>query len=345
MSIQTHKALILEAKQGKLLVGNRCTPSPQSGQLLVKVFATSLNPLDWKIHKHGRIIEEFPAVLGSAIAGEVEEVGEGVTTFVKGERVFCQGIFVPDGGSFQQFTLTTAATTAKIPANVSFEEAATIPVALTAAYVGLYNDKPFGAGLASPLVGEANRGKYSGKPLVVLGGGSSVGEYGIQLAKLSGFSPIIVTASSKHTEHLHYLGATAVIDRNESFSNIIAKVKSLTSKPIDIVYDAVSTPDTQQMAHDLLAPSGTFLTVGELGITKADDRNHVRVIGVLQFPKNTVLLRGLYTHVTQALEEGSLKPNRFEVLPGGLEAIIDGLDRMEKNQVSGVKLVALPWGA
>ncbi|KAG5637953.1 hypothetical protein H0H81_002481 [Sphagnurus paluster] len=320
MSIQTHKALILEAKQGKLLVGNRCTPSPQSGQLLVKVFATSLNPLDWKIHKHGRIIEEFPAVLGSAIAGEVEEVGEGVTTFVKGERV-------------------------QIPANVSFEEAATIPVALTAAYVGLYNDKPFGAGLASPLVGEANRGKYSGKPLVVLGGGSSVGEYGIQLAKLSGFSPIIVTASSKHTEHLHYLGATAVIDRNESFSNIIAKVKSLTSKPIDIVYDAVSTPDTQQMAHDLLAPSGTFLTVGELGITKADDRNHVRVIGVLQFPKNTVLLRGLYTHVTQALEEGSLKPNRFEVLPGGLEAIIDGLDRMEKNQVSGVKLVALPWGA
>lgn len=84
----TQKALLLEAKQGKYVVGNRDIPKPGPGQLLVKVQATGLNPVDWKIQKYGIIIQEFPAVIGSDAAGDVEEVGAGVTNVSKGDRVY-----------------------------------------------------------------------------------------------------------------------------------------------------------------------------------------------------------------------------------------------------------------
>ncbi|KAG6804979.1 hypothetical protein H0H87_005355 [Tephrocybe sp. NHM501043] len=119
MSGTTQKALLLESKQGKFVVGSRAIPKPGPGQLLVKVLATGLNPVDWKIQKYGIFITEFPAVLGTDIAGEVESIGEGVTAFKAGDRVytiflFAQGTFESNSASFQQYTITYAATTAKV---------------------------------------------------------------------------------------------------------------------------------------------------------------------------------------------------------------------------------------
>ena len=81
------KALLVLAKFADFVVGSRAIPKPGPGELLVKIRSTSLNPVDWKIHKYGIFVEEFPAVLGSDLAGDVVEVGEGVTTFAKGDRV------------------------------------------------------------------------------------------------------------------------------------------------------------------------------------------------------------------------------------------------------------------
>jgi len=88
MSGNTQKAFLLESKQGKFVVDTRPIPKPGPGELLVKVLATSLNPVDWKIQKYGAFINDFPAVLGTDGAGEVQEVGEGVTTFSKGDKVY-----------------------------------------------------------------------------------------------------------------------------------------------------------------------------------------------------------------------------------------------------------------
>jgi len=344
MSGGTQKALFLESKQGNFVVGSRAIPKPGSGELLVKLRATSLNPVDWKIQKYGFFITEFPAVLGTDGAGEVEEVGEGVDTFSKGDRVFFQGTFDNNGGTFQQYTIATAATTSKIPSKLSFEEVSTIPVAFTAAYVGLYNHKPYGLELVWPLE-SADRGKYSGTPIVVLGGASSVGQYVIQLAKVSGFSPIITTASVKHTDYLKSLGATNVLDRNLSVESLKAAIKKLTNAPVEIVYDAISSKETQQTGHDLLVPGGRLVTVLNLMIAKSEEIIHVHVLGILRLPQNQVLLTALYSRFAQLLEEKAIIPNRFEVLPDGLQGIVGGLQRLQNDQVSGIKLVALPWGA
>ncbi|KAF8072226.1 chaperonin 10-like protein [Lyophyllum atratum] len=340
----TQKALLLESKQGRFVVDTRPIPKPGPDELLVKVLATALNPVDWKIQKYGAFINDFPAVLGTDGAGEVQEVGEGVTAFSKGDKVVFQGTFDSDEATFQQFTITDAATTAKIPATLSVEEASTIPVALTAAYVGLYNSKPYGLELAWPL-DPSNRGKYSGTPIVILGGASSVGQYAIQLAKLSGFSPIIATASPKHTDYLKSLGATHILDRNLPTASLQASINKLTNAPITIVYDAISSKTTQQTGHDLLVPGGHLITVLNLAITKSEEIGHIQVGGILRLPQNQVLLRALYGKMTGLFEEGAIKPNRYEVLPEGLQGIVGGLQRLQEDKVSGVKLVALPWGA
>ena len=87
MAPLTQKALILDAKLGKFSVDIVQVPKSGSGEILIKVKAAALNPVDWKIHKYGFLVEKFPAILGTDIAGDVEEIGEGVTEFQKGDRV------------------------------------------------------------------------------------------------------------------------------------------------------------------------------------------------------------------------------------------------------------------
>jgi NADPH:quinone reductase-like Zn-dependent oxidoreductase len=87
MAPLTQKALILDAKLGNFTVGTAPVAKPGSGEILVKVKAAALNPVDWKVQKYGIVVEKFPAILGFDIAGDVEEIGEGVTELRKGDRV------------------------------------------------------------------------------------------------------------------------------------------------------------------------------------------------------------------------------------------------------------------
>lgn len=82
-----HQALFLQSKFGKFAVNSNATPKPGPGELLVKVEAAGLNPVDWKIQKLGWYLEDFPVILGSDAAGVVEEVGQDVHGFAKGDRV------------------------------------------------------------------------------------------------------------------------------------------------------------------------------------------------------------------------------------------------------------------
>lgn len=90
MSAHKQKALLLESKQGRFVISERDVPTPAKGQLLVKIHAAALNPVDYKIQQTGVFIENYPAVLGVDIAGVVEQVGVGAQGFAKGDRVYVQ---------------------------------------------------------------------------------------------------------------------------------------------------------------------------------------------------------------------------------------------------------------
>ncbi|EAU83237.1 hypothetical protein CC1G_12719 [Coprinopsis cinerea okayama7 len=338
----SQKALVLDKQFGDFVLTTIPIPKPQPEEVIVKVEAAGLNPVDWKIQNYGVFVEEYPAVLGTDIAGEIVELGEKVTTVAKGDKVVLQGTYrkADESAGFQQYARADVHTLAKIPSNVTVVEAATLPVALTCAYVGLYNVDPHGLGFEPPLT--SGRGKYKDVPIVVLGGASSVGQYVLQLARASGFSPIITTASLKHTDFLKSLGATHILDRSLSTEALQAAVKEITSTPITTVYDAISSAETQKTGHELLAPGGQLLVTLPPSVEAAKEKKVLGVLGVKQLPHNVQLLRDLYAKLPELLKDGVIKPNRAETLPNGLNGIKDGLQRMKEDKVSGTKLVALP---
>lgn len=85
--IAIQKALVLNKKFGDLFIQDTEIYKPGPGEILIKIHATSLNPVDWKIQKYGAFLEDYPAILGTDVAGDIEELGEGVTEFKKGDRV------------------------------------------------------------------------------------------------------------------------------------------------------------------------------------------------------------------------------------------------------------------
>jgi len=196
-----------------------------------------------------------------------------------------------------------------------------------------------------PPVTPEGKGKYAGNPIFIGGGSSSVGQCAIQLAKLSGFSPIITTASLKHTEALKAIGATHIIDRSISASALLSEISSITKNvPIKYALDSISLPDTQQAAYDVLGHDGTLVVFITPEVKTTTKEKHILpIVGQLRDPRNIELLETLYhDNLERLLKEGDIKPNQVEVLPNGLAGIPEGLKRLEAGQVSRSKLVARP---
>lgn len=341
------KVLYLESKQGPFVVHTAPTYVPGPGEILVKVEATALNPVDWKIQAYGFFVEDYPSVLGTDGAGTVEELGEGVTGPAKGDKVLFQGYFNNTHATFQQYTIVPAEVVAKIPDNITTDEAASIPLGLATAALALYNrevEKTASVGLVAPWE-EGGAGKYKG-PFVVFGGASSVGQYAIQIARLSGFSPIIATASLHNTDLLKSLGATYVVDRKLDHDATVAEITKLAAGvPIEFVYDSISIAETQNAAIDVLAPGGHLIITlaNQLPENKTAGKTLTHVFGNVQPANNRKAGAALYSKLTELLANKSLIPNKVEILPNGLAGIPAGLERMKNNQVSGTKLIARPF--
>ncbi|CCL98621.1 uncharacterized protein FIBRA_00623 [Fibroporia radiculosa] len=320
-----HKALLLSSPKGPLVIGTNTVPNPGPGELLIKVYSASLNPVDWGIKEYDVYVKEYPVVLGMDMAGTVVELGEGVSTFKKGDRVYISGALILQ--------------CKQIPDFMSFDDAAAVPLCLATAAMGLFN-KVHGIGLFPPWE-NGGRGLYHGKPLVVVGGSSTVGQFVIQLAKLSGFSPIIATASKHNTEYLIRLGATHVIDRDMTSDMICIEIANITSEPIEVSYDAAGDPKAADLAYDLLSPGGCAVLHFRDEKKNRPDRRAAYVLGNAHRTANRNMGISLFSKLPALLEEGAIRPNRVEVLPNGLEGVVFGLERLKRG-ISSLKLIAHP---
>ncbi|THU82645.1 GroES-like protein [Dendrothele bispora CBS 962.96] len=321
------------------LLGHRDT-----GEILVKVEASALNPVDWKVQDYGLFIpdESYPAILGLDVAGEVEDVGEGVSGFKKGDRVFYNGAFKNEYAGHQQYSRAPAEIVAKIPGNITYSQASTIPAGFLAAAYGLYAKAPLGLGL-NPTVTDVKE-KFKGKAAIVIGGSTSVGQYAVQLLRYLGFSTIIVYASAHHLSYLKTLGATDLIDRKAvPFSDFDAAVKKITSTPIEVVYDAVSLADSQPAGYKALANGGKMvITLPDEIKDKVDGKELVTVFGSVHPETHREFGVTVFSKLTKWLEDEVIVPNKVEDLRGGLDGIVEGLRRLKNNEVSGIKLVSHP---
>ncbi|GJE89862.1 zinc-binding alcohol dehydrogenase family protein [Phanerochaete sordida] len=341
--MSSQKALYLLGVNDRFEVRVKSIPEPGPGEVLVEVHAAGLNPVDWKVRAQGIIVKTYPAILGLDGAGVVKRLGAGVTNFEVGDRIAFHGSF-GERAVFQQYTVADADVAVKISQNLTFDEAATLPVAVETAAFGLYNRKGSGGiELAAPWIVDG-RGKYAGEPILVVGGASAVGQQAIQFAKLSGFGPIITTGSVHNSAFLKSLGATHVLDRNSPLSELSRSIAAITSAPLKVAYDAISSPETQNAAYAALAPGGQLVHVLFDKIDdsiRTPDKYSTLAHGNSHAPEQREIARSLYANLTRLLEAGDIKPNNVQVLPDGLAGIPDGLETL-KQGVSAVKLVAHP---
>ena len=210
----TNNALWLLAKRGVPIIAEAPFPSAGALQIVVRVAAVSINPIDWILQSVGSLIFpwlRYPLVLGWDVAGEVVATGSEVTRFKIGDRVFGLAVgqdkSVNDSaeGAFQTFAILREHLASPLPPTLSFEQGATLPLALSTAACGLFQSD--GLALAPPQEAPAP----TGRTVLVWGGSTSVGSNAIQLAVAAGYE-VITTASPRNHDYVKRLGATEAFD-------------------------------------------------------------------------------------------------------------------------------------
>lgn len=346
-----HRAAFVHAKGEAPKIGDRTLGELKPDEIAIKVAATAMNPVDWKLRDYGLFLVpnwEYPVILGSDGSGSVAAVGKNVSDFSVGERVFFQsGYGNDDVSTFQEYIKLPAEIVAKTPKSISDEEAAGIVLASMAVATAFY-DKT-GRGLRAPW-DEGGKDVGKGKAVVILGGSSSVGQYAIQLARLSGFDRIITNASPSHHKYLRSLGAHIVLDRNTSGAEEFTK--ALDGKPLEFVFDTIAFEETQTLGVEILQSTSTknsrVVTVGlandkakKLGESKEPNVAIAQILGIALKPELRSIIKGLTDSLGGPdgwIAKGEFKPNRVETIKGGLEKIQEGLEK-NKQGVSGVKVV------
>jgi formyltetrahydrofolate deformylase len=197
-----------------LEVGAAGAPSAGPGQLVVRNRAVAVNPVDWIVQSVGTMAYRWlshPAVLGEDVAGEVVEVGDGVTRFRVGDRVVGLAVGTekdrdrPAEGGFQLLTVLSEQLTAPLPAGMDEARAVVLPLTLSTAATALFEQRHLG--LRLPGAGE-------GGTVLVWGAGTAVGGNAVQLARAAGYE-VVATASPRTADLVRDLGATEVLDRTD----------------------------------------------------------------------------------------------------------------------------------
>lgn len=247
-------------------------------QIKVRLRAAGVNPVDTKQRARGILVAgNLPAVLGCDGAGEVAAVGEGVTRFRVGDRVwFCNGGLGAEAGNYAEYTVLDERWAAAMPRTLDFEQAAAAPLVLITAWGMLYD-----------------RGRLqSGQTVLIHAGAGGVGHVALQLAKLQG-ARVLTTVGSAGNAHLaRQWGADEVIDyRNLDF---VRAVNELTSGiGADVVVDTVG-PEIFKRSIECTAHFGDLVTLldpGAISLAEARIRN-LRIGFELML---TPMLRGLDT--------------------------------------------------
>lgn len=136
----TFKAATFAAPGARHIIADVSLPALESGEVAIKVTATAINPVDWKVHENGVFLPGYPAILGSDAAGEIAALGPHVEGFEVGTRVFFQGIIGKYVSStFQQYTKMPAALISKTPSNISDDQAAGVHLGTVAGVASLYD--------------------------------------------------------------------------------------------------------------------------------------------------------------------------------------------------------------
>jgi len=213
-------------------------PVIKADQMLVRVYASSVNPIDWKIRKG--LLQfltgyQFPLILGFDVAGEVVEVGSQVSRFRVGDRIYAR-LDQLAGGAYAEYAAVAERVAAHKPANMSDEEAAAVPLAGLTALQALRDEGHFAAG----------------QRVLINGASGGVGTYAVQIARVLRASLVVGVCSARNADLVKGLGCDRVIDyQQQDFTQDATRY--------DVVFDAVGNRSFDDCKR-VLQPNGYYVT-------------------------------------------------------------------------------------
>jgi NADPH:quinone reductase-like Zn-dependent oxidoreductase len=253
-------------------------PEPSDGQVLIRVHAASVNPIDWK-YRRGLMPKQLPAVLGNDVSGTVEL--SRVEGFAEGDEVF--GIAA--SGGYAEFATATAGVIAKKPTGVSYEQAAAIPVAGLTAWQALFD----------------RAGLERGQTALIAGAAGGVGHFAVQFAKHAG-ARAVGTGSSSNRDFVLGLGADEYIDYTQQ--DVAESVSD-----VDVAFDTVGG-DTTRSLLPTVREGGALITIAGAPPEQAAREHGVRAELLVMSPRSEQL-----SQIAELVAAGDLRVEIAETFP------------------------------
>src|ERR1700676_1572633 len=273
------KAVRLLEYGGQLVFNEVPKPTIARDEILVKIKSTAVNHLDL-VEASGTARQilpiDLPWIPGHEFSGIVEQIGNDVAGCASGDAV----VGVSGMGAYADYLAVKPATVARKPSNLSFEEAASVPVASQTAWQAIFTH------------GHLEKGQT----ILIHGGAGAVGAYAVQLASHAG-ATVIATASGDDEAYVKSLGASRVIDYHEG------QFEKVLQKKVDVVFDLIGG-DTQKRSF-LVLKEGGHLVAATPPVSKEETARH-RVSGAMMrlAPSEDGLGR-----IARLLEEGTIRPD------------------------------------
>ena len=261
-------AVVIHAYGGPevLKVENVSRPEPKDDEVLIRVVAASINPVDVAI-RQGYLAElvgnKFPLVLGMDAAGMVQKTGSKITKFRRGDLVFAFFTLTGEGG-YAEFVTAKENEVAVKPETVSFDQAAAVGAAGSTAWEALVDEAKLSAG----------------QTVLIHGGAGGVGHFAIQIAKARG-AKVIATGSTANQDFLKQMGADVTIDYTKTKFEDVAE-------DVDVVLDSVGR-DTLERSYGVVKKGGIIVSIADEPQQTALDAHGIRGVSLRCTPQASVL--------------------------------------------------------
>jgi NADPH:quinone reductase-like Zn-dependent oxidoreductase len=264
---------------GQLVFNDVPTPTIAGDEILVKVKSTAVNHVDL-VKASGTVRQilpiDLPWIPGHEFSGVVEQIGSDVAAWAPGDGVFGTS----EKGAYAEYLAVKPAAIVRKPANLAFEEAASVPVASQTAWEGIFTH------------GHLEKGQT----ILIHGGAGAVGAYAVQLASHAG-ATVIATASGDDEAYLNSIGASRVINYRE------AQFEKVLREKVDVVFDLIGG-DTQKRSFLVLKKGGHLVAATQPVSPEETARHGVSGAMMRLAPSADMLGR-----IARLLEEGTIRPD------------------------------------
>jgi NADPH:quinone reductase-like Zn-dependent oxidoreductase len=283
------KAVRIHSFGGPEVLSYEETPRPQVNpdDVLIKVHAAAINPVDWKIREgylRGFIDYELPVTLGWDVSGVVEEVGGAVTDLRVGDEVYSRPDITRDG-AYAEYIAVRASEAAPKPRSLDHVQAASVPLAALTAWAALFDTADL----------------QPGQTVLIHAAAGGVGSFAVQLAKWKG-ARVIGTASAANHGLLRELGADELIDYTAARFEEVAR-------GVDVVLDTIGG-DTLERSWGVLRPGGVLVSVVAQPDEATAAQHGVRGASIFIQPDKSRLVK-----LAELIDAGHVRPEVSAVLP------------------------------